>query len=65
MEKRCTYCGGNHPTSLCPHTYAGSSAAVNLHCTYCGSKKHNHTFCPLTYAGESNRRMIPNGEFKD
>lgn len=61
----CTYCGKQHATVLCPHTYGGSAARKNLRCTYCGSDKHSATYCPKTYAGPSNRRQNPNGEFID
>lgn len=61
----CAYCGGDHPTALCPSSYGGSAALANLRCTYCGSTKHTIEFCRDTAAGEGNRRRDPNGTFLD
>lgn len=65
MAAYCTYCGKAHPYALCPHTYGGSSARMNLRCTYCGSNKHTETYCLKTAAGAGNRRRDPNGTFLD
>lgn len=63
---RCAYGGKHdHPTTLCPHTWGGSTARIRLYCGYCGSNKHVVKFCPKTYSGESNRRREPNGDFLD
>jgi hypothetical protein len=61
----CTYCGKDHPRSLCPRTWGGSSARVNLRCSYCGSSKHSATYCLKTAGGAAARRTNPNGEFLD
>jgi len=61
----CAYCGGAHPTSLCPSSYGGSAARLNLHCSYCGSDKHSTAYCPHTAGGDAARRTNPNGEFLD
>lgn len=63
--QHCTYCGGTHPTALCPSSYGGSAARANLWCSYCGSNRHTYEFCPSTAAGEGNRRRDPNGTFLD
>jgi len=65
MSALCSYCGKQHPVSLCPHTWGGSVARTHLRCTYCGSTQHAVKFCPHTYSGNSNRRQEPNGEFID
>jgi len=65
MTAHCTYCGKDHPSALCPHTYGGSSARANLRCGYCGSNKHTETYCLKTAAGAGNRRRDPNGTFLD
>lgn len=61
----CSYCGKDHPRSLCPHTYVGSSRRHHLWCSYCGSKQHTKEYCPDTYCGDSNRRNNPDGEYLD
>lgn len=61
----CTYCGGSHPTALCPSSYGGSAARANLRCSYCGSNKHSTTYCLKTAGGSAARRNNPNGEFLD
>jgi len=61
----CSYCGKGHPAELCPHTYGGSAARANLHCTYCGKSTHTSKYCPDTFAGEGNRRRDPNGTYLD
>jgi hypothetical protein len=61
----CTYCGKDHPVTLCPHTYGGSAARTNLHCGYCGSSQHTIQYCKKTAAGDANRRRDPNGTFLD
>ena len=61
----CTYCGGSHPTSLCPRSYGGSAARASLWCSYCGSNKHTADYCLKTYNGAGNRRRDPNGSFLD
>lgn len=63
--QRCTYCGKAHPTALCPSTHSGSSARVNLRCTYCGSNKHTIEYCLKTADGAANRRCNRNGTFLD
>jgi hypothetical protein len=65
MSAYCSYCGKDHPIALCPHTYGGSSARVNLRCTYCGSNQHSIEYCRKTAGGEANRRHNPSGTFLD
>lgn len=49
---RCTYCGsGQHPTSHCPKTHAGSARRTHLRCTYCGGRDHNYEGCPKHTGG--------------
>lgn len=58
---RCTYCGGDHPLALCPHTWGGSAARRNLWCYYCGSAQHDVQHCPRTAAGQGVGRIAPSG----
>ena len=53
---RCTYCGSSqHTQALCPKTYGGSAARLNLWCSYCGSREHDIQACPRTWAGSGAR----------
>lgn len=61
----CSYCGGDHPVSLCPKTWGGSAGRVTLRCAYCGSGTHATEFCPKTWGGVSNRHANPGGDFLD